>query len=150
MSDVNEIRGNLWDYWEDGRWVVITTNGSVRHDGLAVMWRGVAKEAMIKFPNLAKELGDRLAVSGNRVHAFSHRRLFAFPVKVTWEMGASLKLIESSAAQLARLVHALQLSQVYMVRPGCGNGGLKWDDVKPVLNRYLDSRFYVVEIRQAA
>lgn len=146
MSDVHELRGNLWDYWESGSWVVITTNGSLKKDGHAVMGRGVALEAAIKFPNLAKDLGDRIAASGNRVHSISHRRLFAFPVKTEWNMGASLALIERSAAQLALLVHALKLSQVYMVRPGCGNGGLTWGDVKPILNRHLDARYYVVEI----
>jgi hypothetical protein len=149
MSNVNELRGNLWDYWQDGHWVVITTNGSLRADGLAVMGRGVAREAAQTIPNLALELGQRIRSDGNRVHVFSHRRLFTLPVKVAWDMGANLVLIEQGAVQLARLVHAMGLGQVYMVRPGCGNGGLSWDAVRPVLNRHLDSRFNVVEIRDS-
>lgn len=145
MSDLIEIRGNLWDYWEDGHWVVITTNGSIRSDGHAVMGRGVAREAAQRIPNLTLDLAQRLKSSGNKVHIISYRRVITFPVKVTWEMGASLQLIEQSAAQLAQLVHAMGVSRVYMVRPGCGNGGLKWEDVKPILNRHLDARFTVVE-----
>ncbi len=142
---MHELRGDIWERHEKGQWVVITTNGSVRHDGAAVMGRGVAREAAIKFPDLPITLGDCIQTRGNRVHAFSTFRLFAFPVKEEWPQRASMRLIEQSAYQLVALVNALKLSQVYMVRPGCGNGGLSWSSVKPLLDLILDSRFYVVE-----
>lgn len=143
--NVREVRGDLWDYWENGHWVVITTNGDIRADGANVMGRGVAKEAAIRFPELPMRLGDRLSVSGNKVHSFSQWHLFTFPVKHHWKTMAVPDLIETSAVLLVRLVAALNLNRVYMVRPGCGNGGLKWDDVRPILNRHLDERFFVVE-----
>ena len=43
-----ETSGNLWHFHTQGRWVVTTTNGSVRKDGCAVMGRGVAREAAAK------------------------------------------------------------------------------------------------------
>lgn|SRR5262245_43991014 len=144
--NVQEIRGDLWEYWEDGRWIVIMTNGDTRKDGRAVMGRGTAKQAAIRFPELPVLLGDRLSVGGNKVYSFSHWHLFTFPTKQHWDdPRADLDLIETSAGLLVRLVAALHLPRVYMVRPGCGNGGLDWAQVKPVLNRHLDERFHVVD-----
>ena len=39
----------------------------------------------------------------------------------------------------------MHLDKVYMARPGCGNGQLKWEDVKPLIAPILDDRFIVVE-----
>ncbi len=39
----------------------------------------------------------------------------------------------------------MHLDKVYLVRPGCGNGQLKWEDVKPLIAPILDDRFIVVE-----
>lgn len=37
---MKEAVGNLWDFHEQGKWIVITTNGSVNMAGYAVMGRG--------------------------------------------------------------------------------------------------------------
>jgi hypothetical protein len=144
---MREIRGELWDYWDLGSWVVVTVNGAVRYDGACVMGRGIAKEAAIKFPDLPYRLGDRIRQHGNRVYTFSQFRLFTFPVKRVWSEKASMPLIRESAAQLVRLVDQLKLSDVYCVRPGCGNGGLDWTDVGPELAKFFDQRFAIVERR---
>jgi hypothetical protein len=36
------------------------------------------------------------------------------------------------------------LENVLVPRPGCGNGQLDWEDVKPILLDHFDDRFIVV------
>jgi len=142
---MREVMGDLWEYWERGDWIVITTNGSIRHDGACVMGRGVALQAAQRFPNLPYRLGDRITSHGNVVHVFTDLRLFAYPVKNAWMQRADLELIREGALRLSNLALAMNLGTIFMVRPGCGNGGLSWDVVKPIIEPFLDERFCVVE-----
>ena len=52
-----EVVGNLWTYAADFR--AITTNGTVKFDGRAVMGRGCAREATQRYPKIARQLGYR-------------------------------------------------------------------------------------------
>ena len=142
---MKEVAGDIWDFHNQGHWIVITTNGSVRKDGCAVMGRGVAKQAAERFPSLPREVGKRIQQGGNRMWLVAGTGIFIFPVKHNWWEKADLNLIEESAKELARISIT---EPVYMVRPGCGNGGLDWKDVRPILEKYLDDRFVVVEISE--
>lgn len=142
---MREVEGDLWAFHAAGHWVVITTNGTVRHDGACVMGRGIALQAKERFPDLPYALGDRLRQHGNRVFAFPRWRIFTFPVKDAWSDRASLPLIRASIEQLIVHADSRRLSEVYLVRPGTGNGRLAWKDVRPALASKLDDRFVVVE-----
>jgi len=145
---VVEIRGDLWTFHEEDEWIVITTNGAVRKDGRAVMGRGIAFEASKRFPKLSKHLGELLLREGNIVHVFNSLRLLTLPVKYHWSEKASMDLIYHSVEQLMERVDDKRLNQVYMVRPGCGNGKLDWSFVKPRIEPLLDDRFIIVERRR--
>jgi len=53
-------------------------------------------------------------------------------------------LIRQSARQLVEMADKFGWGSVVLPRPGCGNGGLDWDDVRPILEAILDDRFTVV------
>jgi len=147
---MKEIIGDIWDFHDKGHWIVITTNGTVKKDGSAVMGRGIALQAANKFPRLAFKLGKMITEEGNCLHHDSSNGLIFFPVKYNWREKASLELIEISTEELVDLFdnHISGYPvPIYMVRPGCGNGGLNWGDVKPLLEKYLDDRFTIVQRR---
>lgn len=143
---MKEIRGNIWDYHYEGNWVVITTNGVVKANGEAVMGKGIALQAKLRYPELPYELGRAIKMYGNRVILLDGvtklRKMFSFPTKHHWRDKSDLGLIEESAKQLAAIAPK---EKIYIVRPGCSNGQLDWKDVKPILERYLDGRFVVVQ-----
>jgi hypothetical protein len=60
-----------------------------------------------------------------------------------WHLKADLKLIEQSADELEQLVDHYGWQKVAVPAPGCGNGGLTWEEVRPVLEKFFDQRFFV-------
>jgi len=150
---VKEVVGNLWDYHKQGHWIVITTNGTIKANGEAVMGRGIALQAKRRFSWISSELGRALKGVGNTVYLAGTCRIICFPVKHNWWEAGDLSLIEESCKQLVyqrgtvlpRLMDSGWWKPIYMVRPGCGNGQLDWEDVKSILERYLDDRFVIVE-----
>lgn len=138
-----EVRGNLWEYPADVR--VITTNGTVKKNGECVMGRGCAAEAKARYPDLPLVLGQAITGLGNEAFWIPVKDgvIVTFPVKHNWYEKADIKLIETSAKKVS-VMRALEGRTIVMPRPGCGNGGLRWDDVRPVLAPILDDRFHVI------
>lgn len=146
---MKEIIGDIWSFHDKG-WIVVTTNGTVKNNGACVMGRGIALQAAQKFPALPFELGKFLKDYGNILLMFGDKKLLTFPVKHNWWEKADLNLIERSAKELAEFNFYLD-SNIYLTRVGCGNGKLLWEDVKPVLEKYLISdRFIVVRYSDVA
>jgi hypothetical protein len=145
-----EAHGNMWDMPADVH--VITTNGDINARGRAVMGRGCAQQARDMFPGIDSYLGEQLRAKGNHVLDIgtwtAHRksyRIFSFPVKVHWPERASTWLIQDSADELVELADAEpELQRIILPRPGCGNGQLTWEWVRPLLEDVLDDRFVVV------
>ena len=140
-----EVVGNLWEFPADVR--VITTNGFIRKDGACVMGRGCALEAKNKFPGIEHVLGAKIKAYGNHVF-FLGEGLYSFPVKHNWYEKADIDLIRKSAEELAMCVsdgfEDVKEPVVVLPRPGCGNGQLKWYEVKPILEPILDDRFHII------
>ena|SRR5687767_9056152 len=139
------MREEFGDIWEMGARpnsvVCITTNGYVNSRGECVMGRGVAKQAKGKYPGIAKVLGGLIRTAGNHVHWIGrglgeddqHVWLFSFPTKHVWWRPSQLDLIRQSAAELVTWANSHTDLTFYLPRPGCQNGGLRWAEVKPVL-----------------
>lgn len=108
-----------------------------------------AFEAKRKWDGLPLQIGLHILHHGNVVGLFQcyapDTLLFTFPVKHEWHQKADLDLIRRSAEQLVVEVSKLtKRGPVVLPRPGCGNGHLSWDTVRPVLEPILDDRFHVI------
>jgi hypothetical protein len=154
-----EVIGDIFEQ-KDADAICFTSNGIVKANGELVMGAGIAKAFRDRFPMLAKEAGMTVKKHGNHVHAFwaldekdanplfsSERIVFSFPTKHHFKDPSDVELIERSAKELVTFVNGLTLSplnKIYLPRPGIGLGGLKWEDVKKVIEPILDDRFYIV------
>lgn len=141
---MKEDYGDLWEY--HGRMIiVVTTNGLTTKQGKALMGNGCAGQAGVRFPDLAFRLGTSIAQRGNHV-AYLGDGIVSFPVEHTPYETPDIRLIARSTRELVSLADSMGWKEIALPRPGCGGGGLEWKEVKPVLERYLDDRFVVVEI----
>lgn len=132
-----ERQGDMFEeYLDPGVVYVITTNGYVKNDGTAVMGRGVAKIAAIISPRLPSILGDLLLSYGNKPYILPGG-FVTLPVKHKWDEKADLDLIRDSLDGLWFLMRMYNRNKrMYLPRPGCGNGQLSWDVVKPVVENW--------------
>lgn len=143
---------DLWWTPADAR--CITTNGTVKANGRAVMGRGCARQACERYPYLQLTLGKLLAQHGNHVQILVGANvdgtdgipLVSFPVKHHWEERADLDLIRQSAYELVVVADLAKWETILLPRPGCGNGQRKWHEVRPILQPLLDDRFTVVTL----
>jgi len=135
---------DIWQVYNRGEFIVITTNGFVKKNGEAVMGAGIALQAKNRFPGIAFAIGQGIAYWGNVPLVNVKYRIFTLPTKKTWTENADLKLIEDGLEILTRMVTELQLEKIYLPKPGCGNGKLNWEtQVKPLCEKLLDSRFVI-------
>lgn len=161
---MREVKGNLFDYPADA--ICITTNPIVNAKGLAVMGAGVALEAARRYPWIRKALAVRLQARpwANALFVFDPLdyeesptfwpvgedepppKVVAFPVKHHWREPADYGLIRSSAYKLVTITDAMGWETVALPRPGCGNGGLPWPDVRRLIDPLLDDRFVIVDL----
>ncbi len=137
-----EVIGDIWGYAEKAV-IVITTNGSLTKGGRAVIGRGVARQALLRFPEIADILGRQIAEHGSHVFDLGGG-IVSFPVEETaWSL-PDLRIISRSAQELRQLADHSGWQKVLVPRPGCGGGGLAWRDVRPLLLPWLDERFVVI------
>lgn len=135
--------GDLWQEYNRGAVVAITTSGALSHKGAALMPRGCAREARDLFPDLPDLLGGLIRQQGHHVFDLG-RRLVSFPVEENPYQLSDLSLIERSCIELVHLADGQGWRRIVVPRPGCGGGGLLWGDVRPILQRYFDERFLVI------
>jgi hypothetical protein len=132
---------DLWTEPADAR--CVTTNGVLTTTGKLVMGAGVALQAKIMYSGIDSTLGLLVSRIGNVPYYLERWSMISFPTKNHWRDDSSLELIEKSAIRVLVLVNLYDLKKIVLPRPGCGYGNLKWEQVKPVIERIFDERFIV-------
>lgn len=126
-------KGNLLDAHAEA--LVNTVNEvGVMGKGIALMFRErfpAASDAYVK----ASKAGE---VKVGRVLVTPSEELFPkwiihFPTKKHWRHRSRLAWVRSGLRDLARAVQELRIRSIAVPPLGCGNGGLDWGDVRPLI-----------------
>ena len=141
---MQEIKENIWKFKNEGEWIVICTNGSIKESGESIMTDNkISSQADIIY-DMDKELGDLVAKKGNIPFVFSDFNIITLPVKDTVDSDISIDLIKTGVTKLVRLVNKLKLEKVYISKLDTENKTNWKKRIRPFLKIALDDRFVIV------
>lgn len=61
------------------------------------------------------------------------RYIINFPTKTHWRCESNVEDVQSGLAALIDTVQRLEIKSIAVPRLGCGNGGLEWAEVRPLI-----------------
>lgn len=109
---------------------------------VGVMGKGIALQFKKKWPSNYKAYAaackaGQVQLGSMFVHDLgalaTPRYIINFPTKGHWRSASKLKDIEAGLKDLVVLVRAMDIRSIAMPPLGCGNGGLEWSLVKPLI-----------------
>ncbi len=110
---------------------------------VGVMGKGLALEFKRRFPANFKDYADRCSRKEVRLggpYLFgdpSGRGIVNFPTKDHWRSPSRLSDIEDGLEHLVRHFREWEVTSIAFPALGCGNGGLAWSEVGPLMYRSL-------------
>jgi hypothetical protein len=139
---MQEVQGNIWN--SGCTYTAVTTNGIIKSNGNLVMGKGIALQASQRYPSLPRILAQHVRAKGNVPCLVPECKILSFPTKHNWHDPSDPVLIVKSARLAMDLLP--RDCTCAMSRPGCGNGNLRWEQVKPLIDDILDDRFFVYSL----
>ena len=108
------------------------------------MGKGIALEFKRRCPamfNDYKDRCDRNEVKPGMPYLWEddHKQILNFPTKRHWKEPSLLQDIIDGLEYLSKHYSNMSIQSLAMPALGCGNGGLSWDKVRPLIEKYLGS-----------
>jgi len=116
---------------------------------VGVMGKGVALQFKQAFPHNF-ELYKNACITGQlttgKIFAvkdsellMGERLIINFPTKQHWKMPSKYEYVDSGLTALVAYLKDHPLKSLAMPALGCGNGGLEWNKVRPMIEQYLSA-----------
>ena len=111
-----------------------------------VMGKGIALQFKERFPTNYKIYNDAskkgLVTVGKMLvtdePTFNGiKTIINFPTKQDWYKKSQYAFIEQGLVDLVKVIEEKEIKSIAVPPLGCGNGGLRWDKVKDLLEKYL-------------
>lgn len=109
---------------------------------VGVMGKGIALAFKNRYPKMFEVYKDACEKKKFQMgklmlcHAPDHLILL-FPTKENWRNPSKLEYIEKGLDRFVKNYAEKNISSIAFPKLGCGNGELKWEDVKPLMEKYL-------------
>lgn len=109
---------------------------------VGVMGKGIALEFKNRYPDMFQTYKNicqegKLDIGMLYLWKKSEKWVMLFPTKKHWRNPSKLEYIESGLKKFADNWDRLGTDSIAFPRLGCGNGGLDWNVVKPLMEKYL-------------
>ena len=145
MLRVMTIKFKHGDMFQEPTQAIVNTVNCV-----GVMGKGVALEFKKRWPDnfeaYRKLCRDKKLVPGN-MFVFDRggiindgpRFLINFPTKNNWRSKSKISYITDGLDDLVKKINGLNITSITIPPLGCGNGGLGWKKVKPIIEEKLNA-----------
>lgn len=118
------------------------------------MGKGIAVQFKLKFPEMYEEY--RMLCKSGRflpgdVYTYQHGDgvVFNLGTQKSWRTQATLEYVEMSLSKMMNIAKDLHITSIAMPAIGAGLGGLRWGDVKAIINKvsleHPETDLFVVE-----
>ncbi|SES16506.1 macro domain-containing protein [Sphingobium sp. YR768] len=109
---------------------------------VGVMGKGLAQAFKTREPKMFeayKRICDQQMLEPGKLWLWrgSDSWVLNFPTKVHWRNPSRIEWIEQGLAKFVSAYAEQGITEIAFPQLGCGNGGLDWNDVKPLMEQYL-------------
>ena len=125
---------------------------------VGVMGKGIALQFKNMFPNNFKQYTNackskeltigQLLVTEEKSLLLGEKIIINFPTKTNWRLPSEYQYIEAGLRELVNIIKEKNIKSIAIPPLGAGNGGLNWNKVKQILEKYLagiDCDIYIYE-----
>lgn len=109
---------------------------------VGVMGKGIALQFKKKYPDMFtayQRVCERQQLDIGKLYLWKspEKWVLMFPTKKNWRNPSRVEYIESGLQKFVDNYERLGIESIAFPKLGCGNGGLEWPVVKPIMERYL-------------
>ncbi|WP_449355337.1 type II toxin-antitoxin system antitoxin DNA ADP-ribosyl glycohydrolase DarG [Virgibacillus natechei] len=140
-------KGNLL---EDSSDALVNTVNTV-----GVMGKGIALQFKQAFPDVFREYErecNKGKIHVGQMHVVSTNALIGpkyvinFATKKHWKENSKIAYIKDGLEALLKVTRKLEINSIAIPPLGCGYGGLKWADVKPLIQKTFENESIEVNV----
>lgn len=109
-----------------------------------VMGKGIALEFKLRYPQMYDKYaqmckGKKIVTGKTYIYTVSDElKILNFPTKNRWRYASRIEWIEDGLEYFLANYKGYGIKSIAFPRLGCSNGGLNWDDVKKLMEKYLN------------
>jgi len=109
---------------------------------VGVMGKGIAKAFKQREPDMFtayKSICDQKLLKPGKLWLWrgSEQWVLNFPTKDHWRSPSRMEWVEAGLEKLSETYEVQGITEIAFPKLGCGNGGLDWQEVKQLMERYL-------------
>ncbi|MEG2867885.1 MAG: macro domain-containing protein [Terrisporobacter sp.] len=108
-----------------------------------VMGAGIALEFKLRYPEMYEEYtkmceNKQIKIGIPKIHEYCDERwIMNFPTKGHWRFPSKIQWIESALKYFAENYEKRDMKSIAFPKLGTHNGGLEWEEVKVLMEKYL-------------
>lgn len=142
LETLSYSSGSIVD--DEAEVLVNTVNCRLSSKGNGVMGKGVALAFQNRFPSIMEDYENSIRsgeLRPGRALFFDlpdGRKWVALGTKDEWKDKSQMQWVKDGLAELGEKLREGGYRSVAIPPPGCGNGGLNWKEVEPILHKELE------------